>query len=113
MELLEKEMHVLFPTALFTGKVSDYSLCDRAEKKLLEMRQAGIGARDEDGVYITPDDIQRLPEFQELSTLILAEANEILNVYGSKETRTTSPICGRISRIPIIGITCTSIRIAC
>lgn len=84
MELLEKEMHVLFPTALFTGKVSDYSLCDRAEKKLLEMRQAGIGARDEDGVYITPDDIQRLPEFQELSTLILAEANEILNVYRVK-----------------------------
>ena len=112
MELLEKEMHMLFPTALFTGRTPDISMCDRAEKKLLEMRKLGLGTND-DGVYITPDDIHVLPEFKELADLVMLESHEILNVYGSKEIRITSPICGRISRIPIIGIICTSIRIAC
>lgn len=84
MELLDKEMHMLFPTALFTGKISDHSLCDRLNQKLVEMRKAGQGSRDEDGVFITPDNIHQLPEFNELSTLVLAEANEILNVYRIK-----------------------------
>jgi uncharacterized protein (TIGR02466 family) len=48
------------------------------------MRQAGQGSRDADGVCITPDDIHLLPEIKELSTLVLAEANEILNVYRIK-----------------------------
>jgi uncharacterized protein (TIGR02466 family) len=83
MELLEREMHMLFPTALFTGKTPDISMCDRAEKKLLEMRKLGLGTND-DGVYITPDDIHVLPEFKELADLVMLESHEILNVYRIK-----------------------------
>jgi uncharacterized protein (TIGR02466 family) len=83
MELLDKEMHMLFPTALFTGTISDVSVCDRAEAKLREMQKSEGGTHAE-GVYITPDDIQSLPEMKDLVGLIMKESEQILNVYKIK-----------------------------
>jgi uncharacterized protein (TIGR02466 family) len=84
MELLNKEMHMLFPTALFTGQIPDLSVADRIEKKLYELKDAGQGTRDSDRVFISQDDLQTLPEFKELSDLALLESHEILNVYRIK-----------------------------
>jgi len=44
MELIEKQAIMLFPTALFAGKISDITVCDRVEKKLREMQKLGQGA---------------------------------------------------------------------
>jgi uncharacterized protein (TIGR02466 family) len=83
MQLLDKEMHMLFPTALFSGRVPDTSLCDRLETKLREMQKARLGTA-EGRTYITPDNLQTLPEMKELSDLILRESEQILNVYSIK-----------------------------
>jgi|SRR6185369_6220530 len=83
MELLGREMHMLFPTALFTGRVPDVSLCDRAEQKLRDLQKAGVGTT-EGRTYITPDDLHTLPEMKELSDLVLTETQQILNVYRVK-----------------------------
>lgn len=85
MALLEREMHMLFPTALFTGKVPDMSLCDRAEKKLREMQKLGDGTNVSNGVFVTPDNIQVLPEFNELVDLIMVESEQIMNIYRIKK----------------------------
>jgi len=45
MELIEKQAIMLFPTALFAGKISDITMCDRIEKKLREMQKLGQGVQ--------------------------------------------------------------------
>jgi uncharacterized protein (TIGR02466 family) len=86
MELLERQMIVLFPTPLFAGKLSDVTACDRVEKKLREMQKAGDGVRHDFGKYafLTQDNIQTLPEMKELVDLIMQESEKILDVYNIK-----------------------------
>jgi uncharacterized protein (TIGR02466 family) len=83
MELIERYTHLLFPTALFTGKISDITACDRVEKKLREMQKSGQGDAQE-FTFVTPDNIQTLPEMKELSDLILKESEQILDAYKIK-----------------------------
>jgi uncharacterized protein (TIGR02466 family) len=82
MELVAKEMFMLFPTAMFTGKVSDISFCDRIEQKLRAIQKAAgkTGAP----AYMTPDNIQTLPEMKEVVDVILKETSQILDAYMIK-----------------------------
>jgi uncharacterized protein (TIGR02466 family) len=80
MELTGRQMRMLFPTALFSGKLSDLTACDRIEQKLREMQKAGEGG-SQDYIYSTPDDIHTLPEMQELVDVIMNESGQILDVY--------------------------------
>ena len=83
MELIEKEMRMLFPTPLFTGKISDIAACDRVEKKLREMQKLGQGVPHEfaEFAFLTQDNIQTLPEMKELVDLIMKESELILDLY--------------------------------
>jgi uncharacterized protein (TIGR02466 family) len=86
-ELTAKEILMLFPTPMFTGKLSDISLCDRIEKKLRELQKSGKGFSSREGeilAYMTPDDIQTLPEMKELVDVIMAESGKILDAYAMK-----------------------------
>ena len=83
MELLGKRIIQLFPTCLFTGKVSDIGVCDRAEKKLRELQKSGRGTYDQ-SAYVTPDDIWRLDEFKALVDLVMKESKEALDFYKVK-----------------------------
>ena len=83
MELLGKRVVQLFPTCLFTGKISDIAVCDRAEKKLRELQKSGRGTFDR-SAYVTPDDIWKLDELKDLVDLIMKESNEVLNFYKVK-----------------------------
>jgi uncharacterized protein (TIGR02466 family) len=83
MELLGREAIALFPTHLFTGKLPDITVCDRAEKKLREMQKAGLGISEE-RAYVSPDDLQTLPEMKDLVDVIMKEAGHILNFYKVK-----------------------------
>jgi uncharacterized protein (TIGR02466 family) len=83
MELVGRELVTLFPSNLFTGKVSDLGICDRAETSLREMQKAGRGSSEE-RVFVTPDDIDKLPDFKEIADLVLAESHNILNFYRVK-----------------------------
>ncbi len=68
VELTAKQMFMLFPTPMFTGKLPDIGLCDRIEKKLRELQQSGKGTSSREGqilAYMTPDDIHTLPEMKE------------------------------------------------
>jgi uncharacterized protein (TIGR02466 family) len=86
VELTAKQMFMLFATPLFMGTLSDISVCDRVEKKLRELQKSGAGASAPGAVlaYMTPDDIQKLPEVKELVDVILQESGNILDAFRIK-----------------------------
>jgi len=81
-----KEMFMLFPTPLFTGKLVDISACDRIEKTLRDMQKlcAGATSKADAAAYMTPDNIHTHPDLKELTDLILAESNQILDAFKVK-----------------------------
>jgi uncharacterized protein (TIGR02466 family) len=86
-ELTAKQMFMLFPTPMFTGKLPDIGLCDRIEKKLRELRKSGKGMSSPEGAilaYMTPDNIQTLPEMKELVDVVMWESGNILDAYKIK-----------------------------
>ncbi len=86
MGLQAKEFFMLFPAGFFTGKLADITLCDRVEKKLRAMQAAGDGfvANTYLRSYMTPDNLQTLPEMKELVDLIIEESGPILDAYKIK-----------------------------
>jgi uncharacterized protein (TIGR02466 family) len=65
----------------------DIGLCDRVEKKLRELRKSGKGMSSPEGAvlaYMTPDDIQTLPEMKELVDVVMWESGNILDAYRIK-----------------------------
>jgi len=87
VELTAKQMFMLFPSPMFTGKLSDIALCDRVEKKLRELQRSGKGVSSPEGMilaYMTPDDIHTLPEMKELVDVIMFESGNILDAYRIK-----------------------------
>src|SRR5262245_19547057 len=86
-ELTAKQMFMLFPTPMFTGKLPDVGLCDRIEKKLRELQKSGSGYSSPEGqilAYMTPDDIQNLPEVKDLVDVIMLESGRILDALAVK-----------------------------
>lgn len=83
MELKERQVITLFPSPLFVGKVSDLTLCDRIEATLRAMKKNGEGTQDET-FFMSCDDIHKRPEMKELSDLVLAESNRVLDFYRIK-----------------------------
>ena len=83
MELIEKQVSMLFPTPIFTGKLSDLTVCDRIEKKLREMQKLGQGVAHQFGkfAFLTHDNIQTLPEMKELVEVIMKESGQVLDEY--------------------------------
>jgi uncharacterized protein (TIGR02466 family) len=87
IELTAKQVFRLFPTPLFTGMLSDVTVCDRVEKVLRDLQRAGNGsfaAKDSMRAYMTPDDLQALPEMREAVDVILRESAQILDAYAIK-----------------------------
>ncbi|MGB9383289.1 MAG: hypothetical protein WCB50_00650 [Pseudolabrys sp.] len=114
-ELTAKQMFMLFPSPMFTGKLADISMCERIEKKLRELQKSGKGMSSPEGMilaYMTPDNIQTLPDMKELVDVIMFESGNILDAYRIKR-ESHYITCGRISPIRIAAITCTFIRTAC
>ena len=83
MQVLNRETLALFPSLLFTGKISDVTACDRAEVKLRELQKLGQGTVEE-RAFITQDNIQELPEMKELADVFMQESEQILNFYKIK-----------------------------
>jgi uncharacterized protein (TIGR02466 family) len=86
-ELTAKQMFMLFPTPLFTGMLTDIGLCDRIEKKLRQLQRSGAGsfaAKDAMRAYMTPDDLQTLPEMGELVDVVMRESAQVLDAYAVK-----------------------------
>ncbi len=87
VELTAKQMFTLFPTPMFTGKLSDIGLCDRIEKKLRELQKSGQGSSSPEGAmlaYMTPDNLQALPGMEELVAVIMEESGIILDALAVK-----------------------------
>ncbi|MGB7035214.1 MAG: TIGR02466 family protein [Xanthobacteraceae bacterium] len=89
-ELLDKQLFRLFPTPMFTGKLSDLALCDRVEKALRDLQRSGQGAAAPSSArmraYMTADDLQTLPQMQELVDVIMKESEQVLDIYAIKRT---------------------------
>jgi uncharacterized protein (TIGR02466 family) len=87
VDLTAKQMFTLFPTPMFTGKLSDLSLCDQVERKLRELQKSGKGTSSPEGAilaYMTPDNLQTLPEMKELTGVIMRESASILDALAVK-----------------------------
>jgi uncharacterized protein (TIGR02466 family) len=86
MQLVDKNLVLLFPTPLFAGKISDITACDRIEEKLREMQRLGQGAPHKWGkdIFFTHDNIHLLPEMKELVDLIMKESGQVLDQYKIK-----------------------------
>ena len=85
VQLAAKQLFMMFPTPMFTGMLPDIGLCDRIEKKLRELQKSGKGYPSPGGkilAYMTPDDIQTLPEMKGLVEVIMAESSSILDFYA-------------------------------
>ena len=62
---------------MFTGMLPGTGMCDRIEKKIRDMQKSGTGYPSPGGMilaYMTPDDLQTLPEMKELVDVVMAEA---------------------------------------
>jgi uncharacterized protein (TIGR02466 family) len=78
---------MLFPTPMFTGKLPNIGLCDRIEQKLRQLQKSGRGTFSPATAllaYMTPDDIQNLPELKELVDVIMREAGSVLDACAIK-----------------------------
>jgi uncharacterized protein (TIGR02466 family) len=86
VELTSKQMFMMFPTPMFTGMLPDVSICDRIEKKLRELQRLGKGYPSAGPVlaYMTPDNLQTLPEMKGLVDVIMWESGNILDAYSIK-----------------------------
>jgi uncharacterized protein (TIGR02466 family) len=86
-ELTAKQVFMLFPTPMFTGKVPDVSLCDRVEAALQQLRTSGQGKSTREGAvfaYMSPDNLQTLPQMRELVDIVMRESANILDAYAIK-----------------------------
>lgn len=86
-ELSNKQLLMLFPTPMFMGVLPDISLCDRVERKIREMREAGQGQSAPKGAspaFMTSDNLHQLPEMKGLADIIMSEAAKILDAYTMK-----------------------------
>jgi uncharacterized protein (TIGR02466 family) len=86
-ELSGKQMFLLFPTPMFTGKLPDITICDRVEKKVRELQKSGKGNFSPEGAilaYMSPDNLQTLPEMKELVAVIMEESGIILDALAIK-----------------------------
>lgn len=84
-ELSARQVLMLFPTPMFTGKLYDLSICDRIEKTVRQMRAAGLGMsspKNASPSYMTPDDLHTRPEFKELVDTAIAESAKVLDAYA-------------------------------
>src|SRR6202165_416816 len=87
VQLAAKQPFTMFPTPMFTGMLPDIAMCDRIEKQLRELQKSGKGFPSPGGTilaYMTPDDIQTLPEMKGLVDVIMAESASILDFYAIK-----------------------------
>lgn len=85
-ELTAKQLFMIFPTPMFTGMLPDVAMCDRVEKKLRELQKSGEGFPSPGAVlaYMTPDDLQNLPEMKDIVSVIMAESAAILDAFAIK-----------------------------
>lgn len=86
-ELTARQVVMLFPTPMFTGKLPDVAICDRVEKKLRELQKSGQGTFSPEGAvlaYMSPDNLQTLPEMKELVAVIMEESGIILDALAVK-----------------------------
>jgi uncharacterized protein (TIGR02466 family) len=85
-ELTAKQLFMIFPTPMFTGLLPEIAMCDRIEKKLRELQRSGTGFPSPGAAlaYMTPDDLQNLPEMKDLVAVIMAESASILDAFAIK-----------------------------
>lgn len=84
--LINAGITALFPTPLITGELEDTSICDKLEKRILEMRDNKEG-NFEAGNFVTSDNLHS-PEmgepFIEFGKIVLAETQNFLDFLGVK-----------------------------
>lgn len=89
VELVDKQLFRLFPTPLFSGKLPDLTVCDRVEKVLRDLQRSGQGTASPSSTarmraYMTPDDLQTLPQMRELVDIVMRESEQILDIHAIK-----------------------------
>ena len=79
----EKDIFRLFPSLVFKGRIESEAIVDRALESVLRLKDIGYGTRSQNK-FSTNDNLQTLPEFQDLCQLIQHESGIILDFYSVK-----------------------------
>ena len=86
-ELTARQVVILFPTPMFTGKLSDIGICDRVEQTIRELQKSGKGRSSPKGAgpaFMTSDNLHTLPAMKELVDVVMGESKKVLDAYSIK-----------------------------
>ena len=87
VELTAKQLFMIFPTPMFTGMLPDIGLVRSDREKTAGAAESGERLSFPEGktlAYMTPDNLQTLPEMKELVDVIMTESGNILDAYAIK-----------------------------
>jgi uncharacterized protein (TIGR02466 family) len=76
-------MAALFASPVFMSKVTDSNLLDNVVDAILNLRNKGTGVQ-RFGSWVTRDDLQTLPEFKELTDILMEEVSQVLDTLTIK-----------------------------
>ena len=80
-KIVKKEILRLFPSLVFKGSIDDHNIVDRAGEHVNSLKKSKIGSITR-GKFTTDDNLHELPQFAELSKIILEETSQVLDFYA-------------------------------
>jgi uncharacterized protein (TIGR02466 family) len=77
----DRSIDPLFPSLVFKSQLADISICDSLEKTVMKMWKKKEGPLVEKDMFVTNDNLNELPDFKELSDIILEESRDVLDTF--------------------------------
>jgi len=83
LQLEDHKVEALFPTLLFSAKITDKKYLEDLRKKILQMtKDSSKGTQIGDIAWISHDNMHEMEEFQDLHDLLLRESVQIFKYYS-------------------------------
>ena len=83
LQLEEHRVEALFPTLLFSAKITDKKYLEDLKKRILQMtKDPSKGTKEGNVAWISHDNMQEMEEFQDLHDLLLRESVQIFKYYS-------------------------------
>ena len=80
-KIVKKEILRLFPSLVFKGLIDDHTVIDRASEQVNSLKKSKIGSLTREK-FTTDDNLHELPQFAELTEIILEETRQVLDFYA-------------------------------
>lgn len=81
--LVEKDIFRLFPSLVFKGKIEPDHIIDNALASVLKLKELNYGTSSQNK-FSTNDNLQTMPEFQDLCKIVHTETGNVLDFFSIK-----------------------------